>query len=194
MLYSDHSPILAVLNSSSRKPRKPFRFENWWLLEPDFQSMAKSSWQKSNSSSFTNKTKNLATDLKVWRKKKKPLHQQLQEIEHKIQQGQNKPPHEQNYNRQATLAHNHNMLLTRDAEYHRQRFKKTWATQGDRNTNFFQQAILKRTRKNRITFLLHEDGTTVAAPEDIAAIFTNYFQRLFTTQLLHQDLIITNTR
>lgn len=37
MMISDHAPILTVLQSSRAKPRKPFRFENWWLMEGDFQ-------------------------------------------------------------------------------------------------------------------------------------------------------------
>ena len=40
MMHSDHAPILAVLNSSYQKPKKPFRFENWWLFENDFHQVA----------------------------------------------------------------------------------------------------------------------------------------------------------
>jgi hypothetical protein len=40
MMHSDHAPILAVLNSLYQKPKKPFRFENWWLFENDFHQVA----------------------------------------------------------------------------------------------------------------------------------------------------------
>jgi hypothetical protein len=36
MMYNDHSPILAVLNSTRPRPNKHFLFENWWLIEHDF--------------------------------------------------------------------------------------------------------------------------------------------------------------
>lgn len=74
MIYSDHTPILAVLNSQTQKSRKPFRFENWWLLEDDFSPTATHSWQRSANMPFHTKARRLATDLKVWQKKKKPLH------------------------------------------------------------------------------------------------------------------------
>lgn len=161
---------------------------NWWLLESDFQPTARRSWQTSNTQTYHAKSKKLTQDLKIWRKKKrKPLNHQLEAIENQLQQEQNKPPHEQNHNRQAELAHNHQTLLTKDAEYHRQRFKKTWATKGDRNTKFFQQAILKRARKNIIMFLHKDDGTTVITPQDIAGTFMGYFQQILTSQLQPQS-------
>jgi hypothetical protein len=33
ILYSDHTPILTILQGSSQQRKKPFRFENWWILE-----------------------------------------------------------------------------------------------------------------------------------------------------------------
>lgn len=46
MMQSDHAPILAILNSNNLKFKKPFSFENWWLLEKDFHDIAKKSWYK----------------------------------------------------------------------------------------------------------------------------------------------------
>lgn len=35
ILYSDHAPILTILQGTNNNFRKPFRFENWWLRESD---------------------------------------------------------------------------------------------------------------------------------------------------------------
>jgi endonuclease/exonuclease/phosphatase family metal-dependent hydrolase len=70
MLYSDHAPILEVLNSSQPRTNKPFRFENWWLMEQDFQDVAKQSWERSSTCIFSYKTKSLAAELRKWRRKK----------------------------------------------------------------------------------------------------------------------------
>jgi len=43
MIYSDHAPILAVINSMRRKFKKSFKFENWWLLTDDYNGIAKAS-------------------------------------------------------------------------------------------------------------------------------------------------------
>lgn len=86
---------------------------------------------------FHTRTKNLASDLKQWRKRKKPLDEQLASIEHQLLQQQNLSSDLQNYSLQATLHKNHQTLFTKDVAYHRQRVKKLWATDGDRNTQFF---------------------------------------------------------
>lgn len=43
MLHSDHAPILTLLESNRRPTNKPFHFENWWLLEQDYEETAKQS-------------------------------------------------------------------------------------------------------------------------------------------------------
>jgi hypothetical protein len=47
MMYSDHAPILLLSVSNRQRPKKPFRFENWWLMEEDFQDVAQTSWNRS---------------------------------------------------------------------------------------------------------------------------------------------------
>ncbi|KAJ1296721.1 hypothetical protein BS78_01G324100 [Paspalum vaginatum] len=73
IMHSDHAPILTKLFSSTQHSPKPFRFENWWILEHDFQDIVKQSWSKSSHRTFSSKTSYLARDLKVWRKKKPRL-------------------------------------------------------------------------------------------------------------------------
>jgi hypothetical protein len=71
MMYRDHTPILAILNSNRPHTNKPFRFENWWIKEQEFQEISKLSWQRSSTRDFTpKKTKFLVADLKKWRRKK----------------------------------------------------------------------------------------------------------------------------
>jgi hypothetical protein len=67
MMYSDHAPILLLSISNRQRPKKPFRFENWWLMEQDFQDVAQTSWNRLATRSFSHKTRFLAADLKKWR-------------------------------------------------------------------------------------------------------------------------------
>lgn len=82
------------------------------------------------------------------------------------------------------------MILDRQAEFHKQRYKKSWVTEGDRNAHFFQQAILKRARRNRILFLADEFGNPLTTQDQIDTCFNNYFKNLFTSQVDHQQLHI----
>ncbi|CAN6282264.1 unnamed protein product [Urochloa humidicola] len=177
MMQSDHAPILAVLQSSRVKPRRPFRFENWWLMEADFRSASRP---------FHQKARFLASDLRKWIKKRPKLCDQLETIETSINKIQAKPPTVQNHDLEKHLIQQHQNLLEKEAEYHRQRYKKIWTSEGDRNTHFFQQAILKRARRNRIVYLTDEQGHPLTTHEQIAARFNNYFQALFTSQVQQQ--------
>jgi hypothetical protein len=43
MLRSDHAPILTILTSNRKRTNKPFHFENWWLMEQDYQAVVQQS-------------------------------------------------------------------------------------------------------------------------------------------------------
>jgi hypothetical protein len=47
IILSDHSPILISTDGTYKKPRQKFKFENWWLMEDDFQDHAKTVWNNS---------------------------------------------------------------------------------------------------------------------------------------------------
>jgi hypothetical protein len=98
MMHSDHAPILAVLKSTSRKTRKPFRFDNWWLMDQQYQEVAQESWSKSSSRIFTQKTRYLAADLRSWRRSKPRNCDMLATIEAQLLDEQSKPPDQQDYN------------------------------------------------------------------------------------------------
>lgn len=181
--YSDHAPILAVLQSSTCQPKKPFRFENWWLLEQEFHEIAIASGHHSTNRPFHHRATRLAKDLKTWSKIKKPIHAQLTYIEQQLTQLQSNHPTNRNHSHEHNLALQHQQLLQKNSEYHRQRYKQHWVRKGDRNTEFFHQAIVKRCRKNRISFIQDHQGNPKVLPQDIAAVHTNYFTTLFSTQL-----------
>jgi hypothetical protein len=149
MMYSDHAPILLIPTSQRQRQRKPFRFENWWLMEDDFQQTAQQSWLHSANRSISHKIRFLAADLKKWRAKKPKTSDQLQSIEDQILSQQALHPSNQNHSLLFSLNQQHQHLLAREESYHIQRFKKQWATQGDRNTAFFHLAIIKDTAKTK---------------------------------------------
>jgi hypothetical protein len=80
---------------------------------------------------------------------------------------------------QARLSQQHQQLLHKDEQFHLQRAKKDWAKHGDRNTTFFHQAIIKRPRKDRITFLQNPDGTPSTTQDQLQTTLLNYFHDIF---------------
>ena len=73
IILSDHAPILASTESKFRGPWLTFKFENWWALEEDFQTVAKNAWSSTANRPFHTRAINLAGTLKKWCKKKSPF-------------------------------------------------------------------------------------------------------------------------
>jgi hypothetical protein len=79
--FSDHAPILLSTNGKAKNIKSHFKFENWWLKEEDFQICAKNDWMSTVNKPFSARTNHLAGTLKIWCKKKKPLNQELNNIQ-----------------------------------------------------------------------------------------------------------------
>jgi peptidoglycan hydrolase CwlO-like protein len=77
-------------------------------------------------------------------KRKKPIQQQLDEVQDQINKIQMQPIHLQDHSLEVNLISQYEQNLTKLTEFYRQRAKKHWATHGDRNTSFFHNAVLKR--------------------------------------------------
>jgi hypothetical protein len=182
MMKSDHAPILAMLNTKVHKYSRSFKFENWWLLEDDYELTAKQSWRKYSRRPFHLKTHYLVKDLNKWRKSIPKISDQLKTIEDQILNLQMRPPHQQSPSLQKELAFQHESLLAKNDVYHRQRFKKNWSIVGDRNTSFFHQSIIKRARKNTITRFHNPDGTFSMTQEQLARTANQYFMEIFSSQ------------
>ncbi|BAS96693.1 Os06g0205337 [Oryza sativa Japonica Group] len=180
LIYGDHAPILILLNPTHRKPKKSFKFENWWLSENDFHDLAKNSWNSIVNGSFVAKAKNLGQNLLTWCRKKKPLQDQIASTEQEILDIQSSNNRQDQQEKEKELITKHDSLLHKLSDYHKQRAKKHWVKDGDRNTSFFHQAAIKRRRKNRISSIISNDQL-ITNPDEIANVFIDYFSNLFCT-------------
>jgi hypothetical protein len=85
----------------------------------------------------------------------------------------------QDHSLEVSLISQYEENMTKLTEYCKQRAKKHWATQGDRNTSFFHNIVLKRRRRNRIVSIRDKHGKTLHDPDDIVNEFVTYFQNIF---------------
>lgn len=189
IMYSDHAPILTISKPVTVKTKRPFKFENWWLLEEDYHDMAKNNWITSNNKPFHVRAALLAGSLKKWSKSKRPLQQQLDIIHKDLEMLQANPIHLQDHNREASLIEQYDKTMTKLTEFYRQRAKRHWATIGDRNTNYFHNSVLKRRRKNRISSIIDHNNKILQSPDEIADCFINYFINLFSSSNPNLDTL-----
>jgi len=74
---------------------------------------------------------------------------------------------------------------------YKQRAKKDWAVNDDRNTTFFHHSIIKRNRENRIAHLQNLDGSHSTTPDQLANTLIHYFQSIFASQSHHSQAPIS---
>ena len=178
---SDHAAILLSTDGPVKKFRRSFKFENWWLKESDFQDYARNAWNSSKNKSFSNRTKHLAGTLKFWCRKKKPLQDELANLEEQIKEIQMRPVEEQDHNKEDLLATRYEQTLTKLTESYMQRAKKHWIKDGDRNTAFFHKAIIKRRKRNSIASIKDENNIVQHMPDKISNTFISYFKSIFSS-------------
>jgi hypothetical protein len=95
-------------------------------------------------------------------------------------------PDQQDHSLEAKLISQYESNMTKLNEFYKQRAKKHWATQGDRNTTFFHQAVTKRKRRNRIMSIKNTQGQDMFDPQEIAEEFINYFREIFKSSCTSQ--------
>jgi hypothetical protein len=176
---SDHAAILLSTDGPVKKIKSTFKFENWWLKENDFQNQAKTAWNNSKNKTFWNRTKHLAGQLKIWCRKRKPLQEELDNIQEQIKEIQMQPLEKQDHNKEASLSIRYEQTLTKLTDSYIQRAKKHWIRDGDRNTSFFHRSIIKRRRRNAIISIKDESDVMQHMPEKISDTFVSYFRSIF---------------
>jgi hypothetical protein len=112
-------------------------------------------------------------------RKKKPLQEELNNLEEQIKQIQIQPLALQDHTLEASLVARYEQTMTKLTDSYMQRAKKQWIKDGDRNTSFFHNAIAKRKRRNTIVSVKDENGVMQYMPDGISNTFVNYFRSIF---------------
>jgi predicted subunit of tRNA(5-methylaminomethyl-2-thiouridylate) methyltransferase len=129
--------------------------------------------------SFSNRTNHLAGQLKVWCKKKKPLQQELTNLEEQIKNIQMGVDGNMDQNKEAALITRYEQTLTKLSDSYMQRAKKNWIKDGDRNTAYFHKAIIKRKRRNTIASIKDDNNVVHNMPDKMSNTFVTYFRSIF---------------
>ncbi|MCH85362.1 endonuclease/exonuclease/phosphatase family protein, partial [Trifolium medium] len=166
---SDHTPLLLQLDPVLwRKPNHSFRFNNAWLLEPDFVQNVQSNWEHYPASNIINKLEYCVEDILSWSKNNSPnfrqqINQHRSRIE-SIRQGSDDSSDLQIPELQKNLA----TLLVQEDSYWRQRSKVFWLKDGDTNNKFFHASASARRRKNMISKLRDpNNGNWITSHDDL---------------------------
>jgi hypothetical protein len=184
---SDHKPLLLRFNPKIQRIPKLFRYEAYWNIDEECGMVINHAWN-SNVSGCTAmeeahvKLNLCQQQLSTWNRQKygegdhhlRSLEQKLERLQRRETPGV-----------LAQIKHIQgeiNKALEMEDIKWKQRAKRHWYRQGDRNTQYFHAWANQRRRSNFLSSIKDLSGTLWTNPDDIGMAFTNYFQQLFSTK------------
>jgi exonuclease III len=181
---SDHYPIMLLCEPCVRQTRNHsrFKFENAWLIDPDFKSFVNSTWNSYGNSPIVDKLELCAADLSTWsRNHFHHLKRDIDKCRNQLEAMRVQVDSE-NITCFNNLRNRMNRLLIQEDAFWRQRAKTHWLRDGDLNTKFFHAAASSRRKVNRITSLIDSNNIRVTDEEQLSVVAKDYFSNLFQPQ------------
>jgi hypothetical protein len=149
---SDHYPIMLIREPGPRNRRvqSKFKFENAWLVDPEFHDFVCNKWQSYGAKDISAKLSMCAMDLSIWNRNNfQHLRRDIADCRRKLDSVRCQV-HAGNVNYFNALKKRMSHLLIKEDAFWRQRAKTHWFQQGDMNTKFFHAAATSRRKSNRI--------------------------------------------
>eukprot|EP00253_Pinus_taeda_P015690 PITA_15690 len=168
-LGSNHWPIRLEIDIKKNKGKKPFRFEAFWLRNPDFLHKVEQWWTQSQVKgkgkmhTFQLKLKEIKGKIRKWNREefghimeeKQKLEKEMEDIQQQIileGRDEERSKEEGRIIKQLEERRNQEEIMWR------QKSRINWLREGERNTKFFHQAMIQNRQRNRIFSIKTAEG------------------------------------
>eukprot|EP00253_Pinus_taeda_P002797 PITA_02797 len=168
-LGSDHWPICLEIDIKKIKGKKPFRFEAFWLRNPDFLHKVEEWWTQSQARgqgkmhTFQLKLKEIKNRIRKWNREefghimedKQKLEKEMEDIQQQIiLEGRD----EERSKEEGKIICQLEERRKQEEILWRQKSRINWLQEGERNTKFFHQAMIQNRQRNQIFSIKNEVG------------------------------------
>jgi len=182
---SDHCPILLRLAPADAQGVKPkiLRYEIMWEREQSLGDVIMEAWDsgptKTSLASFASALKGVMQSLHSWsRENFGSVRRKLEELRTRLAELNGKMDDDSRAEARRTAAVMDEMLYREEMMW-LQRSRISWLREGDRNTKFFHQKAIWRSRKNRIKRLKADNGQWCDDPSVMASMAEEFFRSLY---------------
>uniref|UniRef100_A0A803QHF5 Reverse transcriptase domain-containing protein n=1 Tax=Cannabis sativa TaxID=3483 RepID=A0A803QHF5_CANSA len=202
---SDHRGLKVLLegnpNLFARNPT--FRFDNHWLLEPDFPELLTNSWTTDSITTnpnnpilnFLSKQQNCSVSLSSWGRNKNQFSHRIKSIQSDIDRVLAGPIVSHSDATKANdLQRTLDNILIKEEIFRKQRSRVNWLKAGDKNTRYFHNRASTRKRTNFIKSLTLDDDSQITNLNDITSSFVQFYTELFASQGTNPDAMCIATQ
>eukprot|EP00253_Pinus_taeda_P031484 PITA_31484 len=188
---SDHWPIRLEIDIKKNKGKKPFRFEAFWLRNPDFLHKVEEWWTQSQvrgkgkMHTFQLKLKEIKGKIRKWNREefrhimeeKQKLEKEMEDIQQQIiLEGRD----EERSKEAGRIIKQLEERRKQEEIMLRQKSRINWLREGERNTKFFHQAMIQNRQRNWIFSIKTAEGERVVEQEEIERVLVEYHKGILT--------------
>lgn len=190
--FSDHASCGIVLNPSTQRQNRPFKFYNFLLQNSNFLPLVESHWYSTNvrGSAMYRVSKKLQSLKKFIREFNKGNYSNLEKCVSEAHDAlllcQNLKlanPSPQNAYLENIAQTKWQTLYTAEESFFRQRSRITWLKEGDGNTAYFHRMTKAKNVVNHIPFLIDANGARIESQTEIHSHCVNFFSDLLGSEL-----------
>ncbi|KAG7551508.1 Reverse transcriptase domain [Arabidopsis thaliana x Arabidopsis arenosa] len=185
--FSDHASCGVILDSSSQKEKRPFKFYNFLLQNQDFLPLVAEHWFSFNviGSSMLRvslKLKLLKNIIRSFsRDNYSDLEKRVSEAHDLLLHLQNRTlasPTTENAVEELEAERKWHILLKAEESFFRQRSSISWIKDGDSNSAYFHRMVALRKSQNHIHYLYDSNDQKLESMKEIRDHSVDYFSQL----------------
>ncbi|CAL9013278.1 unnamed protein product [Prunus brigantina] len=181
---SDHCPILIQTEGRREKASRRFKFEAFWIADPECGDVIHKSWTMDNGrrveTCWGRKQRRCRYELSKWsRGKFSNAKLKTDVLTSKLELLQR--DWEANERSIEQIKMELNEVWGQEESFWKQRSRIQWLKEGDSNTAFFHHCTLQRRRRNRVNRIKTMAGVWGESDGQVRKAFEDYFTDLFST-------------
>eukprot|EP00253_Pinus_taeda_P013830 PITA_13830 len=177
------------LVSEGNRGKRPFRFEAFWLRDPEFIKKVEEWWRQSTIQgkgkmhTFQLKLKELKGRIKKWNKEefgnimedKQKLEKEMESLQQKmIMEGRT----EESISKEGAILGKLEERRKQVEILWRKNSRIKWLREGERNTKFFHQAMIKHRQRNMILSIKENNGNRVVEQAEIEQVLMDHHKEI----------------